>query len=63
MGVHVDGPNALSVDHDLASSLRRLRKRGAHQTASDKRKTRQCASSRPEHFSTIHRHLHFPRSN
>jgi hypothetical protein len=55
--VHVDSPNALSVDDDLASPLRRLRRRRA-QTASKKHDSR--ASSMAKHFSSVCDHLRFP---
>jgi hypothetical protein len=56
MRVHVYSPNALSIDDDLASPLRGLRRRGA-QTASDKRQSR--ASSMAKHFSSVCHHLRF----
>jgi hypothetical protein len=46
MRVHVDSPNAPSIDDDLASPLRRLRRRGA-QTASDEREARQRTTAWP----------------
>jgi hypothetical protein len=60
MGVHVDSPNALSIDNHFATPLRRLRQRGSRQTASDKRETRQRAGSTAEHFSAVCHHLRFP---
>jgi hypothetical protein len=60
MRVHVDSPNALSVDDDLASPLRRLRRRRA-QTASKKHESR--ADSMPEHFSSVCDHPRFPPTN
>ena len=62
MSVQVDGPNPLSADDDFTPPLRRLRGRGAHQTASDKRKPGQRAGRMAEHFSTVCHHLRFPRS-
>jgi hypothetical protein len=61
MGVQVNGPNALSIDNDFTSPLRRLRQGGVHQAASDRRKPGQCAGSLAEHFSTVRDHLRFPR--
>jgi hypothetical protein len=59
MRVHVDSPNAPSIDDDLASPLWRLRRRGA-QTASDEREARQRASSMAKHFSSVCHYLRFP---
>ena len=59
MGVQVDGPNALSVDDNLASPLGRLREGGARKAASDSGKRGQRAGSTAEYFSTIRHHLRF----
>jgi len=61
MSVHVDGPDALSIDDDLAPPLRRLRRRGVRQTASAKREARQRASTMAEHFSSVCHHLRSPK--
>src|SRR5580704_1145909 len=63
MSVHVDGPDALSIDDDLAPPLRRLRRRRVRQTASAKRETRQRASTTAEHFSSVCHHLRSPPKN
>src|SRR5438045_7875353 len=60
MGVHVDSPNALSIDDDLASPLRHLRQHRARQPACDKRETRQRAGSTAQHFSPVCHPLRFP---
>src|SRR5689334_2061566 len=60
MGVHVDGPNALSIDDNFTSLLRRLRQRRAHQTGTDKRKTCQRARSMAEYFSSVCHYLRCP---
>jgi hypothetical protein len=57
--VHVDSPDALSVDDNLAPPLWGLRQRRA-QTASDKHQGR--ASSMAKHFSSVCQHLRFPLS-
>jgi hypothetical protein len=53
MRMQVDGPHTLSIDNDFASSLRRLRERGARQTAPQRRKPGQRAGSLAEHFSPV----------
>jgi hypothetical protein len=60
MGVHIDSANALSIDDDLASPLRRLRRRRARQTAPDERETRQRAGGTAEHLPPVCRHPRFP---
>jgi hypothetical protein len=60
MGVHVDSPNAPSIDDDLASPLRRLRQSAARQTAPDKREAHRRAGSMAERFSSVCNYLRFP---
>ena len=60
MGVHVDGPNALAVDNDLAPLLLRLRVCRARQAAANKGKAGQRAGGMAEQFSTIGHCPHFP---
>jgi hypothetical protein len=59
MGVHVDGPNALSVDYDLTTPLRRLRQSRGEQATSNERQTSQGTSRSAEHFPSV-RHQHSP---
>jgi hypothetical protein len=60
VGVHVDGPNAASIDDNLAPPLWLLRQRGTHHATPAKRDGRQGTSSTAEHFSTVCRQLHSP---
>jgi hypothetical protein len=53
MGVQVDRPHALSIDHDFAPPLRCLRKHWARQTTPDRREPGQRAGSLTEHFSPV----------
>jgi hypothetical protein len=59
MGVHVDGPNAFSVDYDLTTPLRRLRQSKGQQATSNEYRARQRTSRSAEHFPSV-RHQHFP---
>src|SRR5215831_4756313 len=60
MGVHVDGPNAFSVDYDLTTPLRGLRQSRGQQATSNEYRASQRTSRSAEHFPSV-RHQHFPR--